>query len=172
MLTTIARRCTSRRVWRAFPPLMLLSSHVLAADEESGPGAPNSLYFELGGNGGLYSVNYDRRLDDHWVMRVGISWMDLCVFSCAQVTTVPLAVSYLIGPGSHLFEVGMGVTPFIRSRGGEGPELLAYGVPMAGYRYQPRHGGFSFRAMATPLVRPGEREPVLPWFGLSFGASF
>ncbi len=172
MLKTIVRRRTSRRVWCVLLLLTLLSSQVLAASEAERPVAPNSVYSELGGNGGLYSVNYDRRLDDNWVIRVGISWLDLCVFSCAQVTTVPLAASYLLGSGNHLFETGLGITPFMRVRPGEGSELLAYGVPMAGYRYQPRRGGFSFRAMATPLVRPGERVPILPWFGLSFGGSF
>lgn len=43
------------------------------------------------------------------------------------------------------------------------------GTAVAGYRYVPHDGGFTFRIGFTPLI---SQEGVFPWGGMSFGYLF
>ena len=137
--------------------------------------ARNAAYFELGGNGIVPTVNYERQLSERLHGRAGFGF----VYGETEggdddLTFVfPLMVNYLTHPaGNHHFEAGAGVT-FIT---GDAQDLYdsdegetisnLIGTATAGYRYQKPGRGFVFRAGLTPVF---DDSGILPWAGISFG---
>lgn len=152
-------------------------------DERS---AKNAVYLELLGNGGLYSVNYERALMDRVTARIGFSYLSLGASSTdstgqqtnAKLTfiTAPVMANYLVGDRNHNLELGAGA--LLVYAGGEvsgsGTGASAEGVGVAGtatvgYRYQPVDGGFLFKAGFTPIFN---QNGFAAWGGLSLGGAF
>jgi hypothetical protein len=146
----------------------------------------NSIYVELLGHGGLYSVNYDYRLGDKISLRVGISiWsmsMDMIIFQLNDVKfrSFPIMVNYLIGERSHRLELGVGLMPtyistgpgtffYIINSNPSGHETILPVIATVGYRYQPEKGGIIFRAGATPILVSGRAGFSI---GISAGYGF
>ncbi|HEU4534113.1 MAG TPA: hypothetical protein VFS00_08345, partial [Polyangiaceae bacterium] len=86
--------------------------------------ANNAVFAELLGNGGIYSINYERFLGDFGV-RAGFSYLSLegsttlkcgstgpCSTASAKVslTTVPIVGSYYLGGENHKLQLGAGLT--------------------------------------------------------------
>ncbi len=134
-------------------------------------GANSAVYLELGGNGLLYSLNYDYRFDKDWSARGGIMYAPV---GDVSLTIVPLMANYLIG-SNHNFEIGAGIAYLGVSVDVEGEDFAGIsasgvaGTSTIGYRYQNMDGGFVFRIGLTPVF--GEFG-VLPWAGLSLGYAF
>ena len=139
--------------------------------------ASNSVYLELLGNGGLYTVNYDRRFSSHWSTRIGIMLFggqsEEPTDDRISFALIPVMLNYLVGEGSHRLELGIG--PLIGVVGGHLEEYgwiagsgLAGVTSTVGYRYQLPGGGFVFRVSLTPFY---SGEPQL-WGGVSFGYAF
>ena len=137
--------------------------------------ARNAAYLEVGGNGVLPTVNYERQLSERLFGRVGLSFIYSETSDGDEDLTfaIPLAVNYLTHPaGNHHFEAGAGLTLIT----GDAQELWdddedeeisnVVGTANFGYRYQKPGRGFVFRAGFTPLVFDGE---VQPWIGLTAG---
>lgn len=156
-----------------------------ATDDADERTAPNAIYLDLLGAGGLYSVNYDRAFGD-LAVRAGFSYFSVTAASGTQsatatLITVPLTASYIgIGSKTHIFELGGGMTMMFLGAGADGfyggseadanaSVILPVGTVLAGYRLQPKNGGFMFRIGASPLFGPGG---TLPWGYLSFGGAF
>ncbi|WP_316800028.1 hypothetical protein [Pedobacter frigidisoli] len=130
----------------------LLLSIVGSAQETSSPDTGikrNSIYAELLGNGGVYSINYDRifQLNNHLkiVPRVGFSTLQ-------NVIIVPIEANLLISgskTSKNFFEGGLGVT-ILKPLSGFSGQLLT----INGYDYD-----FKNEAVNTPLiVRAGFRH--------------
>lgn len=135
--------------------------------------AKNTVYAELLGNGGLYSVNYDRLVARNISIRAGISYWGFTYGDTPSSklstysTTIPLSASYLFnfaGTPSNI-ELGIGSTILIATISAEGIDNVSggkvsfsttgysmIGVPIIGYRLQPQLGGFNFRAIITPFI--------------------
>lgn len=159
------------RIRSALPALFALAALAArpAAAQERAPGAEpmarTSGYVELLGNGLFYTVNLDHRFTERVAGRVG-----LAAFGGAAV---PVMASYLAGDGNHHLEAGAGALfVYIPDTTDVDAELediegtAVLGTATLGYRYQPRGGGFVFRAGFTPIFGAGG---VLPWAGISFG---
>lgn len=138
---------------------------------------PNSIYFEALGNGGLYSVNYDRLFSENFGARVGfmyLSELDFFFASAEDLLLIPATMNYFLG-SKHKFELGAGVVlASVSSTGAFGfknnqSASNVVGTATIGYRYQKPQGGFLFRAGFTPLFNSSGFEP---WGGLSIGVSF
>lgn len=110
-------------------------------------GVKNSIYFELLGNGLVYSVNYDRiykqkrnRLQS---IRLGLSVGTI-------YTALPFEFNYLKGKKGHYIEKSLGFAFLVtdkRSLSHYYDDFLkAYSTARFGYRYQPNVGGFFFKA--------------------------
>lgn len=143
----------------------------------------NSLYVEFLGNGGLYSINYDRQFvtiaERHrFGMRIGFSFITVGVDSLnAKYPMVfPLTVNYMLGRQRRL-EIGGGVSPrlYFRSNG----DVVFNIEPCAtlGFRLQREDNDFVFRIGFTPLFFDSDAEVAktlgfYPWFGLSLGRAF
>lgn len=153
-----------------------------AADRE--PGARNAVYFELGGNALLYSLNYERRLRDGLAGRAGFMFIalqgtdrDTGESADVSLALIPVMINGLLGDGAGRLELGIG--PVFGLAGGsvtdvEGSDIEFSGVGLAGvtsaigYRYQPLDGGLVFRAGLVPFY---SARPQL-WAGLSLGYAF
>lgn len=138
--------------------------------------SPKVLYAELGSPAGFLTLNYDTRLtksNKGLGLRVGAGTLfDADGFGF----TLPLTLNYLAGQKTHFFEVAAGASFFSFKQRNQDSwfdfEDENFVVPFvwAGYRYQPLHKKFFFRAgLGQPI---GVRLPLvfrLP--GLSFGYS-
>jgi hypothetical protein len=165
--------------------LLLATTGGKLASQAAMPLGRNAVYFELGGNAILYSVNYERRLNDTWSGRAGFmivsaSGIDEDTGDEVDVSLaiIPVMANALVGRGTHRLELGIG--PLFAIGGGqiEDTELgevdefsaagLAGVTSTFGYRRQPRDGGFIFRASLNPFYS----ERVQLWAGLSVGWAF
>lgn len=176
--------------------LVTLNSAVAQAEEvELGQAkversARNSVYLELGGNAGLYSLNYERFLIDDGALRIGLMYMSVSATATSGTTTAsgsaswfgaPLMFSYLgIGSPNHKLELGAGVVLMSFSAGAStfsatanASGFVVAGTATVGYRYVPVDGGINFKAGFTPLVlQTAGTTYFMPWAGLSIGYGF
>lgn len=151
------------------------------------PAAANVIFGEVLGNGLLYSVNYERRIE-RWNLgiRAGASFFTYAVSSYGAsgnltLLTFPIVASYYLGAeswGGHKVQLGLGGTilysdvssdstgvKFENERSGVGLAATA----IVGYRYLPRDGGMTFGIGFTPLLRTSK---LLPWGGANVGYVF
>jgi len=152
------------------------------AAQDAPPAAKTAVYLESLGNGGLYSVNVDRRLSSAIGIRIGIaSWSanDWWSDEKTRMLTVPAQVYFLTSPaGAHHFEAGGGIVIGHRHSpvvSGAFSSLTA----TIGYRLQRSSRGFVFRAGFTPFLSLNGSEDLaypdkgfFPSIGLSFGRAF
>ena len=147
-----------------------------AVDPEPDRPRRNLIFVELGGNGLLCTINYDRALTESFTLRLGIGHLTEGAIPVSADQTsavsrasfgVPLLVNYVRGNARHRLELGAGITIFAAAAGASLVEPVATAV--IGYRYVPSEGGFTYRIGFTPLV---STRAVLPWGGLSFGYLF
>jgi hypothetical protein len=151
--------------------------------------AHNSIYIELAGNGGIYTVNYDRLVNEHFSVRAGLGYMALgasasstsggtttTASASVSMLAIPVIANFLLGNANHKLELGGGLTLFKMTGTSStfdgvasGTAFAPVGTLVAGYRYVPADGGFTFRIGFTPLV---STEDFMPWGGISFGYLF
>lgn len=149
----------------------------------------NTVYLELGGQGGIYSVGYDhinsikpKRKNS---LSVGLSYFRT-EGNDEKMTIIALPLSQNVIYKNHV-ELGCGVTTaFIAeydtyyTHYGQSNYTDVYTLffltPKIGLRYQKDNGGFFFRAALTPLINllPANEfyRRVYPWAGISFGSTF
>ena len=143
----------------------------------------NTVFLEGGGNGILWSINYDRMIAEKISVRVGYGAITDettdeigLITETITVSPVPIIANYMLGSGNHKLEIGAGIL-YIMVDGNidfGGIDLSASGSITAttgvlGYRYQRDTGGFFFRLALAPIMIEGESF-VMP--GLSLGYSF
>ena len=139
----------------------------------------NAAYFELFGNGGLYSINYERNIHRNIYFRIGFAnWQTETLSDNPDpriMTTVPLIVSYLSGFTNHHFEMGVGLLLGKINDGSESDPIFDL-TGFFGYRYQSLISkGFLFRIGLAPFISlNGTNYPdgyfIIP--GLSVGYHF
>jgi hypothetical protein len=135
------------RVIAVMTIVVLLSGAAMAQP----PASPNSIFFELGGNGIFYSVNYDRLFTESFGARVGFGYVS--AFGVPLAASFPLMAYRLIGSGSNKLELGLGAcvilqnepTSFSLNGSDHFEGNLVLGTTTVGYRYQRAGGGIVFR---------------------------
>ena len=171
-------------------PLLLLALGCQAAEAQSRGLAPlniNAIYVEGFGNGGLFSLNYERVISPRLGLRAGFaSWKASDFFGGgdSHFLTFPLTLSYLPGgPGSG-WEFGGG---FLLGKEDDGDQDYGLGGERAteskslanltailGYRWV-TGGGWMYRAGFTPfysLAGDYPEDGFMPSVGMSFGKRF
>lgn len=154
--------------------VLLLAPAAGSAEERT---ARNGLYAELGGNGGVWSANYERFITDDLSLRIGASYLRVMDTPGTSVSlaTFPLTASWLgVRSGNHALEIGAGAVfaSASVSTGAFGAEAFGsavIGTAILGYRYAPLAGGFTLRLAFTPLFGGGE---VFLSAGLALGGLF
>jgi len=151
------------------------------AQVSAAPASRNAVFLELLGNGGVYSINYERMVNDRLGIHLGYGvWSSPLFFQGTppnRYQSVPVSVSYLFGSGERKLEIGGGVTfgrgMFDRGSGGRDFSFRSL-TAVVGYRSQPRRRGYLFRAGLTPFYsfEDGEEAYPDPGFTFSAGVSF
>jgi hypothetical protein len=173
-----------KRILPCCATFLLVAAATPAHGQDTAPPArAHAAYVELLGNGGLYSVNYERALTPALRVRLGAgAWTSESFWSDAQTRfrTFPMMLQIVPGGGAHHLEAGIGVLPGLRGRerdvGESGSFVSLIGV--VGYRYEPPQRRFVFRAGFAPFYGFGDSSIAypeagfLPSLGLSFGARF
>lgn len=127
------------------------------------------VYFEMGGNAGVYSLNYDRIAfvlnEKHRLgFRVGFSWLPVQVLDYVNVCTFPLMANYIYGGPQHRLELGMGVTMRLTTTEQQLTMRPSFSQAIV-YRFQPLDDLFVIRFGLTPLWF----DHFMPWAGFSLG---
>lgn len=154
----------------------------VSAQDNQAPAKKSTVFVELAGNGGLYSINYDHIVlgRPSWKLagRIGAMYyrekLNYLENNYSQKVAVPVELSYLRGKENHYLELGLGITPwhenykdFHESQINQ-VDLLPY--TRLGYRYQKRDGGIFFKAGLTPMVKlKNNQNQNFPWGGLAIG---
>lgn len=152
--------------------------------------AENAIYAELGGQGGFYTINYERFIRPDMGIRVGLGAISISASASDGMSTTTAGATFAAAPvmfdylglheGAHALELGAGVDLmyFGGTASAPGSSVMASGltpVPTAtiGYRYSSPTGGFVFRAGYTPLFFvTTQQKSVTHWGGMSFGYRF
>ena len=137
-----------------------------------------AVFLEIYGSGGLFSLNYDRRLksgNDGLGVRIGLgigTSYDTGINEFKRRTTVPLMVNYIFGSGRSGLETGLGITPeYAVNKPRNEQKMNAWGNVNILYRFQPIKKGFTMRGGWTPII--GNGGSLNPYFaGISLGYSF
>ena len=144
----------------------------------------NTIYFELLGNGLVYSLNYDRMVTEKISVRAGYGGLTVSQMTISsgtivnediKITLIPVLANYLRGEGNHKLEMGAGIVLVSLDYTGNVADvnfsLAADGaIPTGnfGYRYQKPEGGFFFKASLCPFFA----ETMVTSVGLGLGYSF
>ncbi len=136
------------------------------------------LYFELLGQGLLYSINYDHRFGEAVSGRIGYTcWREPFARHGYSVTAWPIMMNYLTESGSHHLELGLGIIAVQVRNNGEGffeemmvkgGRLFIFGTGSMGYRYQPLRRGTLFRIGLAPIVGGKAGPMILPYLSIGF----
>ena len=163
--------------------LLVVAASPADAQETGLPASKNGVYLELLGNGGLYSLNYERAVTGPVRVRAGAAaWTAESVWSEAKTRfrTFPMMLQIVPGSGAHHLEAGVGVLLGRRSPesdvGQSGGFVSLIGL--FGYRYEPPGRRIVVRAGFTPFYGYGDssiaypEKGFLPSLGFSLGARF
>lgn len=137
--------------------------------------AKTSVYLEILGNGGVYSLNVERKLGSNFYGRVGVgSWTseNFLDFGESSFVTFPVMGNMLFGNGSNKLEIGAGFLfgshSFESAFGEENDRknTIFSLTGVAGYRYHHPAGGFMARVGLTPFLDLTGDENAYPDTGL------
>jgi hypothetical protein len=167
--------------------LIVLVVGTVSAQEIEEPLMKNTIFLELAGNGGFYSLNYDRILLEKakWKLagRIGAMYyreeLNYLDYNHSLKIAVPIEASYLRGKGDHYLELGIGMTPWYENYkdfdASEISHIVLLSSARLGYRYQKKEGGMFLKAGFTPLLQFKNKvyengsSIFFPWGGLAIG---
>jgi len=146
--------------------------------------AKNAGFIELGGNAGLYSLNFDRIYLYKEKLRLSARLGFAPEPQGFYIEQVYVAENNLIlFSNPHHLEIGLGAT--MQRRYNERPnepdnyfwENIWFGILRCGYRYQKQDDGFFFKAGLTPAIMSKDALGSHPeyfrfWAGVSIGMSY
>ena len=142
----------------------------------------NSFFIELGGNGGIYSLNYDRILvyksAKGFSIRAGINGYPRGEANWSGV--ILIEGNFFIGRNNHHIETGIGYTHYRNylklTTEKWNVSTENYFIPRIGYRYQNTlDKTLFFKAGLTPDITFDKKEKewlFFLWAGIGIGVSF
>jgi len=150
---------------------------------QRGTTTKSSVYLEIGGAAGLWSLNYDREL---WEIkenfklysRAGLGMYSEFNGAGFPDVIIPISNMVLLGEGTHRVEAGGGITYYNWTlRDALKPDGFSrrydlLGHLILGYRFQKPEGGLMFRVAYTPIIINYSNKPFEHWAGGSIGYAF
>ncbi len=142
-----------------------------------------NIFLELGGSGGLGSINYERTLWDvqgqrkirdncggkpiakhvfTWRAGFGTSPIDK---NNGWVLVFPAMVNVVYGLGNHKLEAGAGIALSVTTKGG----FYMKSPAMIGYRFSPEDKRYFLRVNYTPIIGWWFDYQWQHWAGISLG---
>jgi len=139
----------------------------------------NAFHFEVGGQCGLYSFNYERTYSKNLIGKIGVSLFR------NEFVMVPIMFGKYFGSGTHHFEISAGAIYVNREAiidydmQQTARRNMVWASAFVGYRLQNPANKFVFRLGFTPgyslyIEDPysGDLSGFEPWAGMSFGYRF
>ncbi|MEP1306051.1 MAG: hypothetical protein ABJI33_14680 [Balneola sp.] len=154
--------------------MMCMSVSIKAQKKDSsGVNAKNTIYFEMIGHGGLYSVNYERVFHSKSVLRGGLSYLNTssdAILSFNYIS-IPLSASKLFPTDKDsFFEIGMFTSIFFHFDYNDLDSWIGINL---GFReqdlFEPRR---MVRFFVSPFYIPGSENKFGLTGGLAFGSGF
>jgi hypothetical protein len=146
-----------------FFPSSLFSQKAIGADSSK---AERSVHLELGGVGGLWSLNMERSLGrNQWYFQYGITYLPT---GTHHVFTSPLLIKKVFGQKNHRLETGIGQGFSLAFQEGK-PKVFARGILLTGWRYQKEESPWIFRAFYSPLISYLVDLQYQHWAGIGVG---
>ncbi|MEO8770857.1 MAG: hypothetical protein ABI402_12245 [Ferruginibacter sp.] len=165
---------------KQIPAILLFSFFTTIVCGQKMPGK-NTAYLELGGNGLISSVNYERQLTNHpaLAIHVGVGTYITHDDKFKFFPTIPVGINYLLKLNKRsMLDIGFGAT-------WTKPEVKLYAivdryynyvnhdyinfVPSVGYRHHTKNN-LMWRCSITPIIT--HSIGVIPFVGFSFGKIF
>jgi hypothetical protein len=147
--------------------------------------ARNANFIELGGNGGLYSINFDRIFLYKENFKIsGRAGFNIFPVGYQIEQSYLLENNYIFFKNPHHLEIGPGLTlqekynPSCANDSIYKWESVWFAMMRVGYRYQKQEDGFFFRAAVLPIFYTKNscysEFPPTNWFwaGVAVGVSF
>jgi hypothetical protein len=147
----------------------------------------NTIFAEVGGNGFIYSINYDRLIDlttkFKLSTRIGVHYTHYVPFQHYKTFCVPVEVSglYAICKQKHFIELGTGISymSLYDQFANRQSDMFILAL-RAGYRFQQPKGGLFVKVGFVPIydfvdINPDPNAPIHTWFfsgGLGLGYTF
>jgi hypothetical protein len=135
----------------------------------------NGVFIELGGNGYLYSINYERQLPRKFIARGGISY-------ALKSFVIPITIEQTYGQKNHHLNVGVGpiFSNYYQTNNDVPTRRNALAITyILGYRYQKPDKKFFLKVSFTPIQLiynndPLDKtpDPIRPWGGIAVGTRF
>ena len=146
----------------------------------------HSVYLELGGSAGIYSLNYDliflKKNDFKIGARTGLQLLKEGYEGTTMDFYVPVTMNFMYALAKkHHVELGLGAqiasyeirNIISETEIGFVRKTEALGNATLGYRYQNPDGGFMFRVFYSPfLYQDGVYTRYEHWAGVSLGFTF
>jgi hypothetical protein len=162
-----------------FTKILLMASLLILTFPKSGVSQnetkKNAIFLEGFGSGIFYSFNYDWRFKDRangLGGKVGFSYTGI---DGSKVTTIPIAINYLLGKKRSFIELGFGTTLTLLSHTNSttatsdprfsGTGLLLNGI--VGYRRVSK-SGFLLRAGLTPFFNSDHSGVFVPQVSIGY----
>lgn len=129
----------------------------------------SSVFFEIGGNAMVYSLNYDYIIpqNDHFKIALTIGTAYHNHFDIQSIYFNP-QLNLLIGRRKLSAEFGLGLTTAIAINH---PRETYFALRL-GIRHQKLNGGFMWRVAFTPFLFIENDMPIFPYAGFSIGYTF
>jgi hypothetical protein len=127
--------------------------------------------FELGGSGGLASINYEQNYlekKNYFLQaRFGFSYGPIDANN-GGVLIFPIMTHAVIGPKNHKLDIGIGQTLSITTKG----NFFILMPSSIGYRYQPSSKNYYWRFAYTPIFSYLIDFQMQQWGGITYGYNF
>ncbi|MBS4013910.1 MAG: hypothetical protein KGZ97_09180 [Bacteroidetes bacterium] len=135
----------------------------------------HSIYLEIGGNAGLYSLNYDVNYYSKNINSFGGRFGLAVIPSSTLPSVFPFEIYGLLGKTYHFIEYGLGYTQiFYLVDQSLNPSSII--LARLGYRYQKRQKGIMYRIGFTPILKNATDKfgvfRLTPFAGISIGWAF
>ncbi len=148
-----------------FISYLFLSSTILFAQKK------RALSFELGGSGGLASINYEQNYFEKknlsLLARIGFSYGPIDANN-GGVLIFPIMTHAIIGSSDHKLDMGIGQTFSITTKG----NYFILMPTCVGYRYQPVTKNHYWRFAYTPIFSYLIDFQTQHWGGITYGYNF
>lgn len=153
--------------------LITIISYSQKTEEVSSPA--QTVFIEIGGNGLLFSANYDTRFSRKQSGiggRVGLGFFG---GSGGGILTVPIGINYLAGKAPNFLEAGLGYT-YATFTAADGDDLFSGSgsviFPSIGYRYQQKNKGLMARIVLSPAIAVSNGGGWFFFAGIGLGYKF
>ncbi len=176
------RQLTMRKVFLKITILLIMCFNIQNANAQSEYCTKlrkNSIFLEVGGNGIVYSINYDRLFDFSNKIkgsaRIGVNYFENFNNNESRIFGIPVEFSglYSISKNKHFLELGTGLTYFNskKFKESQNENVFIFALRL-GYRYQNPEGGLFLKAGFTPLNNFPDFEFWVLIGGISIGYTF